>query len=51
MTFADSLQTNIVKEEIKKPLLSKERIMYWLTSFKSGDIQCFGFVLIVEGIE
>lgn len=29
----------IAKEEIKKPLLSKERIMYWLTSFKSGDIQ------------
>lgn len=29
----------IAKEELKKPLLSKERIMYWLTSFKSGDIQ------------
>ncbi|MEG0252440.1 MAG: recombinase family protein, partial [Christensenellaceae bacterium] len=28
----------IAKEEIKKPLLSKERIAYWLTSFKSGDI-------------
>lgn len=29
----------IAKEEIKKPLLTKERIAYWLTSFKSGDIE------------
>lgn len=28
----------IAREEMKKPLLSKERIVYWLTSFKSGDI-------------
>ena len=27
-----------MKEEMKKPLLTKERIMYWLVSFKSGDI-------------
>ena len=27
------------KEEMKKPLLSKERIMFWLTSFKSGNIR------------
>ena len=33
------LEGKIAKEEMKKPLLSKERIMYWLTSFKSGDIQ------------
>ena len=24
---------------MKKPLLTKERIVYWLTSFKSGDIE------------
>ena len=24
---------------MKKPLLTKERIVYWLTSFKSGDIR------------
>ena len=24
---------------MKKPLLTKERIVYWLTSFKSGNIE------------
>lgn len=33
-----SVETQIAREEIKKPLLTKERIMYWLLSFKSGDI-------------
>ena len=33
------IEANIAKEEIKKPLLSKERIMYWLYSFKNGDIE------------
>ena len=33
------LECQIAKEEMKKPLLSKERIIYWLTSFKSGDIR------------
>lgn len=33
-----NLEGQIAREEMKKPLLSKERIMYWLTSFKSGDI-------------
>ena len=28
-----------VREEMKKPLLTKERIMYWLESFKRGDIE------------
>ena len=32
------LEGQIAREEMKKPLLSKERIMYWLVSFKSGDI-------------
>ena len=32
------LEGQIAREEMKKPLLSKERIMYWLISFKSGDI-------------
>lgn len=29
----------IAREEMKKPLLTKERIMYWLESFKRGDIE------------
>lgn len=29
----------IAREEMKKPLLNEERIRYWLTSFKSGDIR------------
>ena len=33
-----NLESQIAREENKKPLLSKERIVYWLTSFKSGDI-------------
>jgi len=31
--------TRIAREETKKPLLSKERVMHWLYSFKNGDIQ------------
>lgn len=34
----NDVEGQIAREEIKKPLLTKERIMYWLTSFKSGDI-------------
>lgn len=34
-----NIEGQIAREEMKKPLLSKERIVYWLTSFKSGDIQ------------
>lgn len=33
------IQAKIIREEMKKPLLTKERIVYWLTSFKSGDIE------------
>lgn len=32
------IEGQIAKEEMKKPLLTKERIMFWLLSFKSGDI-------------
>lgn len=32
------LEEQITKEEAKKPLLTKERIMFWLDSFKRGDI-------------
>lgn len=32
------LEGQIAREEMKKPLLTKERIMYWLASFKKGDI-------------
>ncbi len=34
----NDIESQIAHEEIKKPLLTKERIMYWLVSFKSGDI-------------
>ena len=34
----NDIETQIAREEIKKPLLTKERMMYWLVSFKSGDI-------------
>lgn len=33
------IEGQIAKEEMKKPLLTKERIMYWLYQFKSGDIK------------
>ncbi len=33
-----NLEGQIAREEMKKPLLTKERIAYWLTSFKSGDV-------------
>ena len=32
------LQTRIAREENKKPFLTKERIMFWLMSFRKGDI-------------
>lgn len=34
----NEIEGKIAREEMKKPLLTKERIMYWLYSFKSGDI-------------
>ena len=34
-----SLITEIGKEELKKPSLSKEHIVFWLTSFKNGSIE------------
>ena len=35
------LEGQIAREEMKKPLLTKERIMYWLESFKRGDLESF----------
>lgn len=32
------LEGQIAKEEIKKPFLNKDRIIFWLSSFKNGDI-------------
>lgn len=32
------LERNIARENAKKPRLDKERIIYWLTSFRHGDI-------------
>lgn len=34
----NEVEGKIACEEIKKPLLTKERIMYWLLSFKNGDV-------------
>lgn len=34
----NDIEGQISREEMKKPLLTKDRIMYWLLSFKSGDI-------------
>lgn len=33
-----SLETQIACEEIKKPILTKDRIKYWLQSFKDGNM-------------
>lgn len=33
-----TIEGQIAKEETKKPLVTKERIIFWLESFKSGDI-------------
>lgn len=32
------IEVKIAREEMKKPPVTKERIMYWLYSFKDGDI-------------
>lgn len=37
------IESCIAREEMKKPLLNEERIRYWLTSFKSGDIHDKGY--------
>ena len=34
----NDLEGKIAREEMKKPLLTKERIMHWLNSFKSGNV-------------
>ena len=34
----NDIEAQISREEIKKPLLTKDRIVYWLLSFKSGDV-------------
>lgn len=33
-----TIEGRITKEEMKKPLLTKERIIFWLESFKNGDV-------------
>ena len=38
-TEKNEIEGRIAHEEMKKPLLTKDRIVYWLLSFKSGDIQ------------
>ena len=38
-TEKNEIEGRIAHEEMKKPLLTKDRIVYWLLSFKSGDVQ------------
>lgn len=33
------IEGQIAREEMKKPLVTKERIMYWLYQFKSGNVE------------
>ena len=35
---AEDLKMHIAREEIKKPSLTKEHIVYWLNLFKNGDV-------------
>ena len=37
-TERNDLEKKIAKEDMKKPLLAKDRIIFWLQSFRSGDI-------------
>jgi DNA invertase Pin-like site-specific DNA recombinase len=39
----EELEDQIAREEIKKPSLTKEHIVYWLQSFKNGDIDDINF--------
>ncbi len=32
------IEGRIAREEMKKPLLNENRIRYWLTLFKSGNV-------------
>lgn len=38
-TEKNEIEGRIAREEMKKPLLTEERIMFWLYSFKNGDIK------------
>lgn len=37
-TYEKELVENVEYEKIKKPVLTKEQIIYWLESFRAGDI-------------
>ena len=37
-TKRDALEADISKERLKKPLITKELVLYWLESFMSGDM-------------
>ncbi len=38
-TQAEELRMQIAKEEIKKPTITKEQVVYWLKLFKKGDLK------------
>lgn len=35
---AEDLKTHIAREEIKKPSITREHVVYWLKMFKNGDV-------------
>ena len=39
----EDLKLQIAKEEIKKPTISKEQVVYWLNLFKKGDVHDVAF--------
>lgn len=41
---SEGIKTEIAREEIKKPTLTREQIVYWLKLFKKGDIADPDFV-------
>lgn len=41
--YEKDVKSNIEYEKMKKPCLTKEQIIYWLESFKHGDIQDFEY--------
>jgi len=37
-TQKENLEISIAQEQIKRPLLTKEKIIFWISRFKDGDI-------------
>jgi len=39
-TKKEELEVSIAKESIEKPPLEKDKIVYWISRFKDGDVNC-----------